>query len=137
MEPTRGAITVRADAGRLEQVFVNLLANAIEHAATSTIDVSVRRSGSFATVEVRDHGPGIPSDVLPQLFQPYALIGHKPSAGLGLGLYLAREIVTAHGGTIDAASSLGEGTVMVVRLPTGKVKESDEVGSGLEAGERA
>ena len=137
MEPTRGAITVRADAGRLEQVFVNLLANAIEHAATSTIDVSVRRSGSFATVEVRDHGPGIPSDVLPQLFQPYALIGHKPSAGLGLGLYLAREIVTAHGGTIDAASSLGEGTVMVVRLPTGKVKESDEVGIGLEAGERA
>jgi two-component system CheB/CheR fusion protein len=122
MSPTRGPILVRADAGRLEQVFVNLLANAVEHAATSAIDVTVRRSGSFATVEVRDHGPGIASNVLPQLFQPYARLGQKPSAGLGLGLYLAREIVTAHGGSIDAASSLGEGTVIVVRLPIGKEK---------------
>jgi two-component system CheB/CheR fusion protein len=136
MEPTRGPILVRADAGRLEQVFVNLLANAIEHAATSTIDVTVRRTGSLATVEVRDHGPGIPSNVLPQLFQPYALIGKKPSAGLGLGLYLAREIVTAHGGSIDAASSLGEGTVIVVRLPAGKARESVEVRMGNEAGEK-
>jgi two-component system, chemotaxis family, CheB/CheR fusion protein len=136
MEPPRGPILVRADAGRLEQVFVNLLANAIEHAATSTIDVTVRQTGSFATVEVRDHGPGIPSNVLPQLFQPYALIGKRPSSGLGLGLYLAREIVTAHGGSIDAASSLGEGTVIVVRLPVGKARESVEVGMGSEAGER-
>jgi signal transduction histidine kinase len=127
---------VRADAGRLEQVFVNLLANAIEHAGTSTIDVSVRRSGSFVTVEVRDHGSGIPSNVLPQLFQPYALLGQKPSAGLGLGLYLAREIVTAHGGSIDAASSLGEGTTIVVRLPAGKPKESVDAGIGSEAGEK-
>jgi two-component system CheB/CheR fusion protein len=137
MKPTRGPILVRADAGRLEQVFVNLLANAIEHAATSTIDVAVRRSGSFVTVEVRDHGPGIPSNVLPQLFQPYALLGQKPSAGLGLGLYLAREIVTAHGGSIDAASSLGEGTVIVVRLPAGKARESVASAPGLEAGEKA
>jgi two-component system CheB/CheR fusion protein len=136
MEPTRGPILVRADAGRLEQVFVNLLANAIEHAGTSTIDVSVRRSGSFVTVEVRDHGSGIPSNVLPQLFQPYALLGQKPSAGLGLGLYLAREIVTAHGGSIDAASSLGEGTTIVVRLPAGKPKESVDAGIGSEAGEK-
>jgi two-component system CheB/CheR fusion protein len=117
---TRGPIWVRADAGRIEQVFVNLLANAVEHAATSAIDVIVRRSGSVAVVEVRDHGPGIASNVLPQLFQPYARLGQKASAGLGLGLYLAREIVTAHGGSIDAASSLGEGTVIVVRLPIGK-----------------
>ena len=122
LSPTRGPILVRADAGRLEQVFVNLLANAVEHAERSPVDVTVRRSGSFATVEVRDHGPGIASDVLPQLFQPYARLGQKPSAGLGLGLYLAREIVTAHGGTIDAASSPGEGTVIVVRLPIGKRK---------------
>jgi two-component system CheB/CheR fusion protein len=120
MAPTRGPILVRADAGRLEQVFVNLLANAVEHAAASPIDVIVRRSGSSAIVEVRDHGPGIASSVLPQLFQPYARLGQKPSAGLGLGLYLAREIVTAHGGSIDAASSLGEGTTIVVRLPIGK-----------------
>jgi two-component system CheB/CheR fusion protein len=120
VSPGRGSILVRADAGRLEQVFVNLLANAVEHAAKSTIDVTVRRSGSYAVVEVRDDGPGIASNVLPQLFQPYARLGQKASTGLGLGLYLAREIVTAHGGTIEAESNLGEGTVIIVRLPLGK-----------------
>jgi signal transduction histidine kinase len=59
---------------------------------------------------------------MPLLFQPYTRLGHKPSAGLGLGLYLAREIVTAHGGTIEAESSLAEGTTIVVRLPLGKSK---------------
>jgi two-component system CheB/CheR fusion protein len=121
VSPARGPILIQADAGRLEQVFLNILANAIEYAATSpTIDLTIRRSGSSAIVEVRDHGPGIASNVLPQLFQPYTRLGSKPSAGLGLGLYLARQIVTAHGGTIEAESSLGEGTAIVVRLPVGK-----------------
>ena len=75
------------------------------------------RSGTFAVVEVCDHGPGIAAEVMPQLFQPYTRLGHKPSAGLGLGLYLAREIVTAHGGTIEATSAFGAGTTVVVRLP--------------------
>ena len=118
-----------------EQVFVNLLSNAVEHAATSpTIDVTVRRSGSVAVVEVRDHGPGIASNVMPQLFQPYTRLGSKPSAGLGLGLYLAREIVTAHGGTIEAESTLGEGTVIVVRLPLGKRRARGEARPAAEAG---
>jgi signal transduction histidine kinase len=121
LAPTSGPLLVQADAGRLAQVFANLLANAIEHAPTSpTIEVSVARAGSNAVVEVCDHGPGISGDAMPQLFQPYTRLGQKPSAGLGLGLYLAREIVTAHGGTIDAESSLGEGTTFVVRLPLGK-----------------
>jgi two-component system CheB/CheR fusion protein len=117
----RGPILVQADAGRLEQVFVNLLSNAVEHASASpTIDVSVRRSGSTAIVEVRDHGPGIARDEIPLLFQPYTRLGQKRSAGLGLGLYLAREIVLAHGGTIEAESTLSEGTVIITRLPLGK-----------------
>jgi two-component system CheB/CheR fusion protein len=121
--PTRGRILLQGDAVRLEQVFVNLLSNAVEHAPTSpTIDVTVTKAGSLATVEVRDYGPGIPSDVLPLLFKPYARLGQKSSSGLGLGLYLAREIVTAHGGKIEAKSSLGEGTTIIVRLPLGKQK---------------
>ncbi len=122
VSPTRGPIPLQADAIRLEQVFVNLLSNAIEHAAASPIDVTVRRSGSVALVEVRDHGQGISRDMLPLLFQPYTRLAQKRSAGLGLGLYLAREIVTAHGGTIEAESRLGEGTLMTVRLPLGKPK---------------
>jgi len=118
--PNRWPIPVQADASRLEQVFVNLLSNAVEHAATSpTIDVTVRRSRSTAVVEVRDHGPGITGEELPLLFQPYTRLGKKRSAGLGLGLYLAREIVLEHGGTIEAESTLSEGTVITVRLPLG------------------
>ena len=119
--PTRGPIRLQGDAVRLEQVFVNLLSNAVEHApASPTIDVSVSKTGSVAIVEVRDYGPGIPSDALPLLFKPYARLGQKSSSGLGLGLYLAREIVTAHGGTISAESKLDEGTVIIVQLPLGK-----------------
>ena len=118
---TRRPIMLQGDDVRLEQVFVNLLSNAVEHAAKSpTIDVTVRRSGAFAVVEVGDFGPGIAVGLLSMLFQPYTQLGKKPSAGLGLGLYLAREIVTAHGGTIEAESAVGEGTTVTVRLPLGK-----------------
>ena len=132
--PNRGPILVQADAGRLEQVFVNLLSNAVEHASASpTIDVSVRRSGSTAIVEVCDHGPGIARDEIPLLFQPYTRLGQKRSAGLGLGLYLSREIVLAHGGTIEAESTLSEGTVITTRLPLGKHRAGRGAGPEAEA----
>jgi PAS domain S-box-containing protein len=132
--PNRWPIPVQADAGRLEQVFVNLLSNAIEHAGTSpTIDVTVRRSRSTAVVEVRDHGPGIPGEELPMLFQPYTRLGKKRSAGLGLGLYLAREIVLEHGGTIEAESTLSEGTAITVRLPVVQRKAGRDFGPEPDA----
>jgi two-component system CheB/CheR fusion protein len=123
LSPDVESIPLRADAVRLEQVIVNLLSNAVEHAATSqTIEVTVCESGGMAVVEVRDHGQGIASDQLPLLFKPYTHLGDDSSTGLGLGLYLAREIITAHGGTIEAQSKLGQGTTMIVRLPVGKAK---------------
>ena len=131
-----GPVKLQADAVRLQQVFVNLLSNAVDHASTSPrIDVTVRRDGSWAVVEVRDHGQGIPSDLMPLLFQPYTRLGHKPTAGLGLGLYLAREILTAHGGSIAAESTVGEGTVISVRLPlegrkaAGRAKPTKKAGA--------
>jgi two-component system, chemotaxis family, CheB/CheR fusion protein len=135
ISPTRGPILVDADRGRLEQVLVNLLSNAVEHAASSpAIEVAVSRSGSVAVVEVRDQGPGIPSSLLPQLFQPYTRLGHKASPGLGLGLFLSREIVTAHGGTIEAQSTLGQGTAITVRLPLGKARARASGRPAAEAG---
>jgi two-component system CheB/CheR fusion protein len=111
---------LNGDPGRLEQVFVNLLGNAVEHAAaTPTIDVSIRRSGRTAIVVIQDHGPGIPSRELPFVFQPYVRLGGAQSAGLGLGLFLARDIVTSHGGTIQIASRRRQGTTVTVRLPIG------------------
>ena len=116
--PPKG-VFVQADPGRLEQVFLNLLANAIEHApASKTIDVEVKRSRRHAVIEVRDHGPGIASEDLRTMFEAYTRLG-KPhrGSGLGLGLYVAREIVIAHGGEIEATSVVGTGTVLTVQVP--------------------
>jgi two-component system CheB/CheR fusion protein len=115
----KGPVFVRADPSRLEQVLLNLLANAIEHApGSTTIEVAVGRDGRNARLEVRDYGQGIPADTLSTVFEAYTRLGHSQrGAGLGLGLFLAREIVTAHGGEIHATSSAGEGTTMTVRLP--------------------
>jgi two-component system CheB/CheR fusion protein len=115
-----GPLAVIGDPGRLEQVFLNLLANAVEHASGSgTIEVTVRRSGRQAVVEVRDHGAGIAADDLSFLFEAYTRLGHpQRAAGLGLGLFVSREIVAAHGGTITATSKIGDGTTFAVRLPT-------------------
>lgn len=115
-------VQVRADAVRLGQVFLNLLVNAIEHAPRSaTIDVAIRRAANHAEVEVRDRGDGIPADSLPSLFQAYARLGQADRpAGLGLGLYMAREIMSAHGGQIEVSSREGEGTVVTVRVPLSK-----------------
>ena len=112
-------VRVRADPDRLEQVFLNLLANAIEHApGSATIDVTVKTSGDRAEVAVRDHGAGIAAKDIRTIFEAYSRLGHPHRApGLGLGLYVAREIVTAHGGEIEATSRAGKGTVMTVRLP--------------------
>jgi two-component system CheB/CheR fusion protein len=113
------SLPIQGDAGRLEQVFLNLVANAIEHAGGSgSIDVTVRRSGGFAVVNVRDHGQGIPAEDLPALFEAYTRLGQpKRATGLGLGLFVAREIVAAHGGSITVTSQIGSGSTFTVRLP--------------------
>ena len=113
------SLIVRGDAGRLEQVFLNLLANAVEHAGGSGgIDVAVRRSGGFAVVDVRDHGDGIAAEDLSIVFEAYTRLRHPQRAtGLGLGLFVSREIVAAHGGSITATSRIGDGTTISVRLP--------------------
>ena len=112
-------IAVRGDPARLEQVFLNLLANAMDHAPGSeTIEVTVKHVGGRAEVAVRDHGPGISNEDVRTMFDAYTRLGHPHRApGLGLGLYVAREIVTAHHGEIDATSEVGKGTVVTVRLP--------------------
>lgn len=113
------SVPVRADPGRLEQVFLNLLANAMEHApGTGPIEVSIRMAGGRAVASVRDHGPGVAPADIRSMFDAYTRLGQPHRApGLGLGLYVAKEIVTAHDGEIVATSSLGRGTVMTVRLP--------------------
>jgi two-component system CheB/CheR fusion protein len=114
----RTRVTVVGDPARLEQVVVNIIGNAVEHADTPRVAVSVRRSGDHVRIRIRDFGAGIAPGSLADLFEPFRplQLRETSSSGLGLGLFLSREIVLAHGGSIDVSSALGEGTVVTITL---------------------
>jgi signal transduction histidine kinase len=110
-------IVVFADRARLQQVLLNLLSNALVHASESPeVVVRLRRLRRRAEVEIEDHGPGIPRELQTKLFRRFERTS-TARRGLGLGLYISREIVAAHGGTIDVDSEPGEGTIFTLRLP--------------------
>jgi signal transduction histidine kinase len=109
---------VWGDHDRLEQVFVNLLENAVAHGASPEgIDVTLRRGASRGTVEVEvsDHGPGIPRSLAARIFEP-RVRGTADGAGAGLGLPIAKGIVDAHGGTLTCVPA-ARGACFVVVLP--------------------
>jgi two-component system, chemotaxis family, CheB/CheR fusion protein len=113
-------LIISGDARRIEQVLLNLLVNAITFSGgNGPIEVSLRRVDGFAEVEVRDHGPGIPADVLPHVFDRFYRVDDVRSAreGLGLGLFIAREVVNAHEGRIEVESAMGSGATFTVSLP--------------------
>jgi signal transduction histidine kinase len=112
---------VRADANRLAQVVTNLLSNAIKYSPSGKeVIVSVRRSTNTIRVSVRDHGPGIPDAFKPHVFEKFAQAENSDSrtkGGTGLGLCIAKEIVTQHGGTIGFSGAPGGGTSFHFELP--------------------
>ncbi|MFF1836818.1 ATP-binding protein [Streptomyces sp. NPDC058231] len=110
---------VRLDPRRLDVILANLIGNALKHGG-SPVRVSVRTDGDELVIEVRDHGPGIPEDVLPHVFDRFykASASRPRSEGSGLGLSIAMENAHIHGGDITAANSPdGDGAVFVLRLP--------------------
>jgi two-component system CheB/CheR fusion protein len=114
------ALSVEGDAGRLEQVMLNLLTNAFRHASGSErVDVRLRRLGDQAEVQVQDHGSGIAAADLPNVFSRFFQVEREPGtrSGLGLGLYISRQIVEAHGGSIEVSSHPGQGATFTIRLP--------------------
>jgi PAS domain S-box-containing protein len=110
------------DADRLEQVFSNLIGNAIVHGgAEGTVTIEAGSRGDAVVVTVHNEGPPIPEHLHSSLFDPFRR-GERESrssktAGLGLGLYISRELVLAHGGSIGFESSPGRGTTFRVTLP--------------------
>ncbi|TCJ20243.1 HAMP domain-containing sensor histidine kinase [Parasulfuritortus cantonensis] len=127
-------LVVPADKPRLQQAFLNLLKNAVE-AQTGPGEIRVaaavrgadalpcpreqdehRAPAEAVEIEVRDHGQGIPADVLAHVFEPFYTT-KSASQGSGLGLFIVREIVEEHGGCIDAESVPGADTVFRIRLP--------------------
>lgn len=107
------ALEVLGDPDRLLQMLRNLIANGVRAAGREGVWVRLRREGENALLEVEDHGPGIPEDLLPRLFERFA---RGPGGGTGLGLAIAQAIAKAHGGKITVESQPGR-TLFRVRLP--------------------
>ncbi|MBW8906282.1 MAG: HAMP domain-containing histidine kinase [Betaproteobacteria bacterium] len=122
---TSGELHGEFDSERLQQVLSNLLSNAVQHGAKrQPITLSAHGEADRITVQVKNYGRRIPADQLHVIFNPLVQIpsgrveeDSTPSTSLGLGLYIAHEIVTMHGGTMVAESSDDGGTVFSARLP--------------------
>ncbi|PPK71001.1 GAF domain-containing protein [Actinokineospora auranticolor] len=112
---------LRGDADRLVQVLTNLLANAVRvSAAGSRVEVSCELVGQWATIAVRDSGPGVPPERLEAIFEPFVQFDmpvQRTAGSAGLGLAITRGIVEAHGGRITAFPAVGGGSVFEVMLP--------------------
>ncbi len=108
------------DKQRIERVIANLLSNALKYSPPhAPVRVDVRRSAGEAVVTVADRGPGIPSEQLPLLFQRFVRVerADPDPGGFGLGLFIARLIVEAHGGRIWAESQVGSGSTIGFAVP--------------------
>jgi signal transduction histidine kinase len=111
-------LTALFDHDRLLQVLANLIANSIKFtAAGGTVIVRAEVVGGEAHVSVSDDGPGIPESMLESVFERFWQVGKDDRRGVGLGLYISRSIVQAHGGRIWAESKLGEGSRFTLSLP--------------------
>ena len=110
--------SILGDGVRLAQVFDNLFTNAIKYAPGAPIDVLMYQVGDAILISFVDHGPGIPPESLPLIFERfYRVRQEKTITGTGLGLYICRQIIEAHRGKIWAESASGQGTTFFIELP--------------------
>ncbi len=116
---------IAGDPTRLGQVFLNLLQNAIDACASAAatggaaahrIHVRTRDTSTGVQIEIEDTGPGVPPELTPRLFAPFVTTKSQ-AQGTGLGLYISRQIVAEHGGTLELVQAPGRGAVFRVELP--------------------
>lgn len=113
-------LRVPADQRRLVQVLVNLLINALKYGNGSpvSIKISANNSTGMAKIEVADSGPGISKENQQKIFERFVQINtHGKNSGLGLGLYLSREVIRAHSGVIFVESEINKGSKFIIELP--------------------
>lgn len=105
------------DEFRVEQIIINLLTNALRYGGGKPVKVTLEANSVYAEVTVRDQGDGITVADQHRIFEPFERAGAKTGAGLGLGLYIARQLAEAHGGSLTVDSTYGEGAAFRLRLP--------------------
>ncbi|MBO0796228.1 MAG: HAMP domain-containing histidine kinase, partial [Ktedonobacteraceae bacterium] len=112
---------LEGDRDRLEQVFTNLISNAIKYSLDAPlVEIDASASEEAVTISVRDHGIGISRDQRAKIFERFYRVAdpsQKAIPGLGMGLYIVAEIVKHHGGTITVDSEVGKGSTFRVTLP--------------------
>jgi PAS domain S-box-containing protein len=113
-------IMVFCDRYRIEQVLVNLISNSIKYGSNSPIVISVKAKEEKVEINVSDSGMGIPKEMQSKIFERFErAIASTNISGLGLGLYITKQIIDAHQGSIGVVSDLGKGSTFTVILPTG------------------
>jgi PAS domain S-box-containing protein len=131
------ALTVFADREKVQQVLVNLLANAMKFTPPGgSVELDWRVEEESVLVRVRDTGPGIPPDKIEQIFEPFVQLrspGSVPTGGTGLGLPISRDLARAMGGDVSATSTLGVGSVFTMTLPLRK-RASSKLSASRTAG---
>ena len=129
--PGDPSLTVFADREKVQQILVNLLANAMKFTpAGGAVELDWRLEDESVLVRVRDTGPGIPPDKIEQIFEPFVQLrspGSVPTGGTGLGLPISRDLARAMGGEVTASSTLGVGSVFAVTLPLRKRASSSKL----------
>ncbi|MCP3140279.1 MEDS domain-containing protein [Pyxidicoccus xibeiensis] len=116
---TRRGVIGCWDRLRIEQVFTHVLTNALRHAPGAPVDITVSVEDGTAVLAVRDRGPGISWEDQRRLFQRFSPLEEPahPRGGFGLGLWVSRQLVELHGGSIRVESAPGQGSTFTVRLP--------------------
>lgn len=112
-EPLR----LRTDAGRIRQILLNLIGNALKFTDEGGVQVELRATGDGLEITIRDTGIGIPPDQLDSVFAPFRQAHGERGGGTGLGLAIARQLARRLGGEVTVSSSVGDGSVFTVRLP--------------------
>ncbi len=113
-------LSVKADSTRLKQILMNLIANAVKFTPEGgKIDLSARRIGDAVRIDVRDTGPGIPSEEQRRIFEAFYRLSHSAKApeGTGLGLAITQRLVELHGGKLGLESTVGQGSCFYFTLP--------------------
>jgi signal transduction histidine kinase len=122
-----GLPPILSDRERILQVLANLVGNSVKFTPEGgAITITAEGEGEAVRFTVADTGPGIPSDALPHLFDRYWQASHTRRAGAGLGLYIAKGIVEAHGGRLWAESAPGRGSTFSFTLPTARPPEDHQ-----------